>query len=68
MGVPTMYRCPNCGSDGSTIDWSGSYFEIYECSSCRKRFCYKCPSSYNGHYCAHCGEQCNFKTVGRVYK
>lgn len=68
MGVPAMYRCPNCRADGDQIDWSGSYFYIYECSDCEERFCYKCPASHNGNDCAHCGKRTYFKEVGQVWK
>lgn len=68
MSVPTMYHCPNCRSDGNDIGMFGSYFMIYECSHCEERFCYKCESSHNGNYCAHCGRQVYFKEVGQVWK
>lgn len=68
MGVPQMFRCPNCKTDGAAVGSFSSYFAIYECSDCDERFCHHCPASHNGHYCAHCGKQGYFKEVGRVWK
>jgi hypothetical protein len=48
MGVPQMYRCPNCRADGDDIDWSGSFFYIYECSDCEERFCYRVQFDLRG--------------------
>ena len=68
MGVPQMYRCPNCRSDGSSIGMFASYFYVFECSDCGERFCHNCPASSNGHRCAHCGRDGHFEKVGQVYK
>jgi hypothetical protein len=68
MSVPKMSRCPNCSADGSDVGAFGSYFYVYECSDCEGRFCHKCESSHNGHYCAHCGKQAHFREVGQIWK
>lgn len=58
--------CPRCGSDESDIGNWGSYFEIFQCNDCRKRFCYKCTDTNGGRECP-CGST-DFSVVGRVAK
>ncbi|MFO0646032.1 MAG: hypothetical protein U0326_07330 [Polyangiales bacterium] len=61
-----FHDCPRCGSDAGSIGMFASYFDIYECGDCRKRFCFKCRDSNGGRECP-CGST-DFSAVGRVAK
>jgi len=61
-----FHDCPRCGSDADSIGWGGSYFEVFQCDDCSKRFCYKCDDTNGGRECP-CGST-NFRAVGRVAK
>lgn len=68
MGVPKMYRCSNCRSDGSSIGAFGACLFIYECSACDERFCHRCDAGYNATRSAHGGKRVHFREVEQVWK
>lgn len=62
-----IHACPGCGSTKDSIGWSASYFDVYECSKCGRKYCHKCDGSNGARYCPKCGstEASKYGTVSK---
>lgn len=57
--------CPSCGFNKQSSIFTGSCFDIYECSECGHLYCYECPGANGGNTCPECGDS-GYRVAGQV--
>ena len=62
--MSSFSSCPGCGARASS-GFFGGPFRVFQCSHCRRYYCYKCPGSNEGRKCPECGSDKAIE-VGKV--
>lgn len=52
-----LSECPCCHARPGSGFFDGSWFDLYACRECGKRYCYQCDGSRGGRECPRCGSE-----------